>query len=80
MRIKLLAFGIAKEIIGGSSQDVTVPDNATISQVKDHLSELYPDFNKLVKFNIAVNESYEEDMFVVSENDELVILPPVSGG
>ena len=80
MKIKLLAFGIAKDIVGGSSSEIEIREKATISDVKDSLSASYPAFEQLRKFSIAVNESYQEDSYTVEEGDELVIIPPVSGG
>ena len=44
------------------------------------MKEKYPDFTKLRSFSIAVNEEYQNDDFVLNSNDEIVILPPVSGG
>ena len=40
----------------------------------------FPDFEKLRSLVIAVNEEYQEDGFILSEKDEIVIIPPVSGG
>ena len=80
MKVTLRAFGIAKDIIGGSSQEMEIPANTTIADLKAQLSREYPEFVKLVKFSIAVNESYQEDDFDISAGDELVIIPPVSGG
>lgn len=80
MKIKLRAFGIAKDIIGGPTSQLEMADRITIKKVKERLTKQYPEFASLVKFSIAVNESYQDDDFVVNEGDELVIIPPVSGG
>ena len=40
----------------------------------------FPDFEKLRSLSIAVNQEYREDDFLVKEGDEIVIIPPVSGG
>lgn len=80
MKVRILAFGIAKDIVGGKAGEMEFSEDATITQVKEALTEKYPDFDKLAKFSIAVNESYQEDSYVIKEGDELVIIPPVSGG
>ena len=80
MKIKLQAFGIAKDIIGGASGELDLSDNATIVHVKDKLTQLYPGFESIRKFSIAVNQEYQDDDFEINEGDELVIIPPVSGG
>ena len=80
MQITILAFGIAKDIIGGSSLNVELPSGATVHSLKTLLSQRFPDFQKLVSLSIAVNTEYASDDQALSERDEIVIIPPVSGG
>jgi len=80
MKVNILAFGIAKDIVGGKAGEMDFSEDATISEVKQALTEKYPSFEQLAKFSIAVNESYQDDHYVIKEGDELVIIPPVSGG
>lgn len=80
MTVKILAFGIAKDIVGGRSSDLVLEDNTTIADVKTALTKSFPAFKDLQKFAIAVNESYQEDDYEIHDGDELVIIPPVSGG
>jgi molybdopterin converting factor small subunit len=40
----------------------------------------YHEFKKLQSINFAINEDYQEDNFQIHEGDEVVIIPPVSGG
>jgi molybdopterin synthase sulfur carrier subunit len=44
------------------------------------LIEKYPSFQKLSSLRIAVNEEYAEDHTEIKETDEIVLIPPVSGG
>lgn len=80
MNINILAFGIAKDIINGSTLNIEIKDGITVGQLKSQLVEQYPDFEKLRQLNIGVNQEYQKDDFVLSEKDEIVIIPPVSGG
>ncbi|MFK8005663.1 MAG: MoaD/ThiS family protein [Saprospiraceae bacterium] len=80
MNINILAFGIAKDIINGSTLGLEVQDGTTVGNLKIKLISQFPDFEKLRSLAIAVNEEYQEDDFVLSEKDEIVIIPPVSGG
>lgn len=80
MNINILAFGIAKDIINGSTLGLEIQDGTTVGELKTTLISSYPDFEKLRSLVIAVNEEYQEDDFVLSEKDEIVIIPPVSGG
>ncbi|MEY2904525.1 MAG: hypothetical protein RJA52_541 [Bacteroidota bacterium] len=80
MKINITAFGIAKEIIGNQSVTFDFPENSNVSEVKKKLIMAYPGFEKLATFAIAVNAEYATDQQILSENDEVVIIPPVSGG
>lgn len=80
MQIKIIAFGIAKDILNGKTINFNLNGGQTIAHLKEELCEKYPDFDKLKSFSIAVNEEYQEDSFIIKEADEVVIIPPVSGG
>jgi len=80
MKIKILAFGIAKDIIKGQNLEMEVADGQNVGALKNQLCEKFPDFSRLRSLAIAVNATYEADDFVLSEKDEIVIIPPVSGG
>lgn len=80
MEIKLIAFGIAKDIVKSPSLTFTVAPAASISDLKKALIHQYPDFNKLQSLKFAINEDYQDDHYPLNEGDEVVIIPPVSGG
>lgn len=80
MKVNILAFGIAKDIVGARKGEMDFTEEASIAQVKDALTERFPKFEALRKFSIAVNEEYREDDYIIKEGDELAIIPPVSGG
>lgn len=80
MTIKLVAFGIAKDILQNSSIDFNVAEQITVGNLKVDLCSQYPEFQRLKSFAIAVNEEYQNDDFVIKASDEVVIIPPVSGG
>ena len=80
MNINILAFGIAKDIINGSTLGLEIQDGTTVGALKMKLISQFPDFEKLRSLAIAVNEEYQDDDFVLSEKDEVVIIPTVSGG
>ena len=80
MKINILAFGIAKDIINGSTLGLEISDGTTVGELKTQLTSQFPEFEKLRSLAIAVNQEYQEDDFLLSEKDEIVIIPPVSGG
>lgn len=80
MKIEILAFGIAKDIIKNRTISIDLPDGSNVGFLKKELTDRFPDFQKLKSIAIAVNEEYQTDEFNLSEKDEVVIIPPVSGG
>ena len=79
MKVKVLAFGIAKEIFGNSSIEVELNDRDT-SGLKQTLEQKYPRLKHLASYMVAVNNEYAQDDLQISERDEIAIIPPVSGG
>lgn len=80
MNIDIIAFGIARDIIGESETSLNLPGELTIAELKAFMSEKYPRFEKIKAFSIAINQEYQEDDYVVKSDDEIAIIPPVSGG
>jgi molybdopterin converting factor small subunit len=80
MKIKLIAYGIAKDILQSKQLEFELKAGDSISSLKQNLFARYPDFAKLKSLAFAVGEDYQEDSYSLKENDEVVIIPPVSGG
>jgi molybdopterin converting factor subunit 1 len=80
MTLEILAFGIAKEIMGGKSVPTELAEGITIRQVRQQLEDQYPQLKKLASYMIAVNDEYAEDEQILKTGDEIAIIPPVSGG
>jgi molybdopterin converting factor small subunit len=80
MKINLIAFGIAKDILQSKQLEFELADGDTIYSLKEKLFQQYPDFSKLKSLSFAVGENYQEDSYALHDQDEIVIIPPVSGG
>ncbi|MEZ4983896.1 MAG: MoaD/ThiS family protein [Saprospiraceae bacterium] len=80
MKVPIKAFGIAKEIIGGSSIVVEIPAGSQVTDLLQLLKEQYPAFKELASLAIAVNATYADPEQEISTGDEVVIIPPVAGG
>ncbi|MFN7119032.1 MAG: MoaD/ThiS family protein [Saprospiraceae bacterium] len=80
MQIKILPFGIAKEIVGSSAVHLTLEATTTTHLLKKALFEQYPALERLNSLAIAVNGEYAADDLTLQPGDEVVLIPPVSGG
>ena len=80
MNLNVSFFGIGREITGRSKLLVNLPESATVAELLAHLKHNFPDLDKLASLLVAVNDDYAENTLCLSENDEIAIIPPVSGG
>lgn len=78
--MNILAFGIAREIAGESTVNVPLNDCITVEELRIVLIERYPELRNLKTFMIAVNGEYAKPGQVICKQDEVAIIPPVSGG
>lgn len=79
--MKVKCFGIAKEII--KSEVLKIDNSEAISSVallRKYILDHYPALQQYKSFMIAVNDNYASDDLLVSNDDEIAIIPPVSGG
>jgi molybdopterin converting factor subunit 1 len=78
----VLLFGIAKDIVGESEFQINASNGIpkSVQELKDYMIKKFPDFGKLSSFAVAVNSEYAEDDVILNGNDEIAIIPPVSGG
>jgi molybdopterin converting factor subunit 1 len=80
MTIKVLAFGIAKDIMGGSSESLQTGEEITVDGLRSFLEEKYAGLKQLSSFRIALNNEFASGKEIIRPGDEIAIIPPVSGG
>ena len=81
MRVRVLYLGILKELSGHDSEWIDVEEGSTVRDVWSRLGERVPRLSQYQRsVATAVNHSYAPANTVLSEGDELALLPPVSGG
>ena len=80
MDIEIIAFGIAKDILGSKRVNLSLDEAGSVGMARQKLMGQYPRFKTLASLQLAVNAEYVTDDHLLQENDELVLIPPVSGG
>lgn len=78
--INIHSFGIARDIIGKACIELSFPARGTVGDLRARLVGGYPKLAGLKSLAIAVNAEYAADSRVILPGDEIVIIPPVSGG
>ena len=81
MQVRVLLFGVLKDLAGRSSDELTLPDRATAADVLDHYERTFPEKKGLLaSIAISVNQEYAASDCQLHPGDEVALLPPVSGG
>lgn len=80
MIIKILFFGIARDISEKNSIEIEAKEPLNIEDLKKLLKNKYPKFDVINDFSLAVNEAYADNDYMLCNNDTVAIIPPVSGG
>ncbi len=71
---------MSKDIVGKNSETLEFDDKLSIQEFRQQLANIFPGLKEMETYTIAVNEEYAEQRQLLSDNDTIAIIPPVSGG
>ena len=81
MSIRVLFLGPAKDFAQVESTSVELAEGATIANLRDVLAARFPRLMPaLPSVRFAVNQAFARDDVRLSADDEVALIPPVSGG
>jgi molybdopterin synthase catalytic subunit len=81
MRVRVLFFGILKDVVGKALDAIELPDGASVRDVLARYESQFPKLKELVaSLAVAVNQQYAGPDTKLKPDDEVALLPPVSGG
>jgi molybdopterin converting factor subunit 1 len=81
MQVRVLFFGMLKDLAGRSSDLLSLPEQATLNDVVVHYEDLIPRLVQLASsIAVSINQEFAEPDSKLKEGDEIAFLPPVSGG
>jgi molybdopterin converting factor small subunit len=87
--LKVKSFAILREIIGRHEMTLQLPRNnqgaTTVADLRKKIIELYPEIlAQRIPMGIAVNTKMvaaaDDKSIIISDFDEIALLPPISGG
>ncbi len=78
--LSVLLFGIARDLTGQSVLPGLLPPGGRVGDLLEALRAKYPALNGIKSLLIAVNGEYADPDQLLQPNDEIAIIPPVSGG
>ena|SRR5215510_1036564 len=81
MEIRVLFFGVLKDLVGSRGEPLNLPEGATLSDVLEHYAARIPKLRDFASsIAISVNQEYAALDTRLNADDEVALLPPVSGG
>ncbi|HTU88509.1 MAG TPA: MoaD/ThiS family protein [Gemmataceae bacterium] len=81
MIVHVRLFARARDLAGADILRVELPGGAAVADLRRRLAADYPALSSLLKRSALANENeFADDSLVLSEDAEIALLPPVSGG
>ena len=80
MEIEALLFASYREKAGVGRLTLDLNDSATVGDMVGAMRMRFPGLPEAERIVVAVNNEYQEHDFVLSDGDEVALIPPVSGG
>jgi molybdopterin synthase catalytic subunit len=81
MHVRVLFFGQLKDLTGRASDSLTLPEGATLSDLLAHYESGFPRLKALLPaVALSINQEYAPADSALRDQDEVALLPPVSGG
>jgi molybdopterin converting factor subunit 1 len=81
MKVRVKLFAVAKELAGGDELSVELPAKATIRDLRGAIVTVAPALARIVPHAMwAVGTEYATDDTILTEQFEVALIPPVSGG
>jgi molybdopterin synthase catalytic subunit/molybdopterin converting factor small subunit len=81
MEVRILFFGMLKDALGRPGETLPLPEGAIVDDVLRHYANAVPKVKDLLpSLAVSVNQQYAGPEVRLRQNDEIGLLPPVSGG
>jgi molybdopterin converting factor subunit 1 len=81
LKIRTLFFASYKELLGTGELQIALPEGATVSDLVAALRSRGGAFTVLPAAPaVAVNMAYTDPTSLLSDGDEVALIPPVAGG
>ncbi len=81
MKINVLFFAMCREAANTDRVELSLPENARLDEFWTAVEKRFPSMSVFRSMSrIAINKNYVGSNAVLSDGDEVCIIPPVSGG
>jgi MoaE-MoaD fusion protein len=81
MQVRVLFFGVLRDLVGQSEDSLSLPERASLRDVLRHYEARIPELKTLSSsIAMSINQQYAPPEATLAPHDEVALLPPVSGG
>jgi sulfur-carrier protein len=81
VNVTVKLFAAYQEVYGKAEVSLEVPPGTTVGMVGDRIRSLHPTLQSLAAVTrYGVNLTFANAETIVQQGDEIVLIPPVSGG
>ena len=81
MKVTVRYFAICRQMFNRDEEDIDLPEGAILQDVLDQLKDEKPEISELFEtMQMSVNWQYADHETKLSNNDEVALIPPVTGG
>jgi len=81
MQVRVLFFGALRDLVGRNHDALTLPEGAQLCDLLAHYESSVPRLRELLPaLALSVNQEYAAPGAALHDQDEVALLPPVSGG
>ena len=80
IRIHILNFSLVKDALGQKNIVITMDNGVTVVQLLEKVRAMNKQKLDGLPIRVAVNQSYVNENYKLHNEDQVALIPPVSGG
>jgi molybdopterin converting factor subunit 1 len=80
VNVRVRLFAALRERVGRSELEWELGPGQTVGELWSALCAAFPELRSAGRVAFAVNREYVDTFYYLTDNDEVAVIPPVSGG
>ena len=81
MKVTVKYFAVCRQMFNRDEEDMELSEGAILQDILDRLKDEKPEISGLFEtMQMSVNWQYADYETKLSDNDEIALIPPVTGG
>ena len=80
IRLHILSFSLVKDALGKKNIIITMDNNVTVKQLLKKVRAMNKQKLDGLPIRVAVNQLYVNENYTLRNEDQVALIPPVSGG